>query len=177
MGERLSESIVPLAMAGFPTKSNYSNHHQTYQMLEIDADYWAMEAMLRVQLGGTEPIKVFAKKHIDVRFTLCLFAIVTVCWMFEEFHKGLDDPNHPPNDLRQGLLMVHASRFIQQHCKEAMPLLVNVYKQFEIITHAIPGFHDLRSLRHLVKSKEMVTQMNERFRMLKALRDELAALN
>lgn len=177
MGERLSEGVLPLAMAGFPTKSNYADHHQTYQMLEIDADYWAMEAMLRVQLGGTEPIKVLAKKHIDVRFTLNLFAIVTVCWMFEEFHKGLDDPNHPSNDLRQGLLMVHASRFIQQHCKEAMPLLVNVYKQFEIITRAIPGFHDLRSLRHLVKSKEMVIQMNERFRMLSVLREELAKLD
>jgi len=58
-----------------------------------------------------------------------------------------------------------------------MPLLVNVYKQFEIITRAIPGFHDLRSLRHLVKSKEMVTQMNERFRMLSALREELAKLD
>ena len=177
MGERLSEGTPPLAAAGFPTISNYADHHHTYQMLEIDADYWAMEAMLRVQLGGTEPIKVLAKKNIDHRFTLNLFAIVTVCWMFEEFHKGLDDPRHPPNDLRQGLLMVHASRFIQQHCKEAMPLLINVYKQFEIMKRSIPGFHDLRSLFHLVKSKPMVTQMNERLRALQTLREELAAFN
>ena len=70
-------------------------------------------------------------------------------------------------------MMVHASRFIKQHCADAMPLLVNVYKQFDTIKTSIPGFHDLRSLHMAIKSKGMTERMNEKFRALNALREEL----
>jgi len=166
LGDRLSEALPAIGAAGFPEINDFSDHSEIYQTLEVDADYWAMEAMLRVQLGGSEPIKVLAKKDLNYRFTLTLFAIVSICWMFEEYHKGLSDPHHPPSDLRQALMLLHVSSFIKQHCPDAMPLLTNVYKQFEAVRSAIPGFHDLRSLHRDIYSNDMRARMNEKFQQI-----------
>ncbi|MEM9733642.1 MAG: hypothetical protein AAF903_09195 [Pseudomonadota bacterium] len=177
IADRLCEAPPPLGVAGFPSKSSYRQNLGLHRILELDADDWAIEASLDTQFNGQEPINAIAELKPRLRVKIVFFAVACVGWLLEHFNQGFLSKTHPPHELRSSMIAHALSRYVKQKRPDAMPVLVEAYRELQRLPEFIGGFYDLRDHLQMVKAQNSAGFVERAKADLSDLRSDLSKFN
>lgn len=161
---RFCEAPSHLGIVGFSEQNAAPLKANLLKSLEVDADRWALAICLDVQLQDREPEASLAKKPLEIRLHLMVFALLSIIWLFEEYCAGRKTPDHPETDLRLVLNVGRIRECMNKLAPKHASLVDHVCEQFDAIRRAIPHFFTNTDIQNRLSDPELtdqVEQMNE----------------